>query len=91
MNALAFAEGDGSTGLPEQAPYDAILVAAAFPQVPAPLAEQLADHGRLVQPIGLGGAEEVVLFEKRGRILARRRRVTLAHFVRLYGEHGFAP
>ena len=83
--------GDGSTGIPEHAPYDAILVAAAFPRVPAPLAEQLADHGRLVQPIGLGGAEEVVLFEKRGRILARRRRVTLAHFVRLYGEHGFAP
>jgi len=83
--------GDGSSGLPEYAPYDAILVAAACPQVPAPLAEQLAEHGRLVQPIGLGGAEEVVLFEKRGRILARRRRVTLAHFVRLYGEHGFAP
>ena len=83
--------GDGSTGLPEQAPYDAILVAAAFPQVPAPLAEQLADHGRLVQPIGFGGAEEVVLFEKRDGILVRRRRVTLAHFVRLYGEHGFAP
>src|SRR5436190_3889678 len=78
--------GDGSTGRSEHAPYDAILVAAAFPQVPAPLAEQLAEHGRLVQPIGFGGAEEVVLFEKRGDILARRRRVTLAHFVRLYGE-----
>ena len=83
--------GDGSTGLPEHAPYDGILVAAAFPEVPAPLAEQLAEHGRLVQPIGLGGAEEVVLFEKRGGILVGRRRVTLAHFVRLYGEHGFAP
>jgi protein-L-isoaspartate(D-aspartate) O-methyltransferase len=83
--------GDGSNGSPEHAPYDAILVAAAFPQVPAPLAEQLAEPGRLVQPIGLGGAEEVVLFEKRGGILVRRRRVTRAHFVRLYGEHGFAP
>ena len=83
--------GDGTKGLPEHAPYDAILVAAAFPQVPAPLAEQLAGRGRLVQPIGVGGAEEVVLFEKRGGILVRRRRVTRAHFVRLYGEHGFAP
>src|SRR5712691_4793321 len=46
--------GDGSAGLPEHAPYDAILVAAAFPHVPAPLVEQLADGGRLVQPIGLG-------------------------------------
>jgi protein-L-isoaspartate(D-aspartate) O-methyltransferase len=83
--------GDGSAGLPEHAPYDAILVAAAFPQVPAPLVEQLADGGRLVQPIGLGGADEVVLFAKRGAVLERRRLVTGAHFVRLYGEHGFAP
>jgi len=83
--------GDGSAGLPAHAPYDAILVAAAFPQVPAPLVEQLADGGRLVQPIGLGGADEVVLFAKRGGMLERRRLVTGAHFVRLYGEHGFAP
>jgi len=83
--------GDGSAGLPEHAPYDGILVAAAFPQVPAPLAEQLAEGGRLVQPIGVGGAEEVVLFERRAGNLARRRRVTLAHFVRLVGELGFAP
>jgi protein-L-isoaspartate(D-aspartate) O-methyltransferase len=82
--------GDGSAGLPDHAPYDAILVAAAFPEVPARLAEQLAEGGRLVQPIGLGGAEEVVLFERRGGNLLRKRRVTLAHFVRLYGEYGFA-
>jgi protein-L-isoaspartate(D-aspartate) O-methyltransferase len=82
--------GDGSLGLPEHAPYDAILVAAAFRQVPAPLAEQLAEGGRLVQPIGLGGADEVVRFEKRGGALERSRLVTGAHFVRLYGEHGFA-
>ena len=83
--------GDGSLGLPEHAPYDAVLVAAAFPEVPAPLTEQLADGGRLVQPIGLGGADEVVLFEKRGGALERSRFVTGAHFVRLYGEHGFEP
>jgi protein-L-isoaspartate(D-aspartate) O-methyltransferase len=81
--------GDGSRGLTEHAPYDAILVAAAFPQVPGPLVEQLADRGRLVQPIGRGGADEVVLFEKRGGVLERIRPVTGAHFVRLYGEHGF--
>jgi protein-L-isoaspartate(D-aspartate) O-methyltransferase len=83
--------GDGSAGLPEHAPYDAILVAAAFPHVPAPLVEQLADGGRLVQPIGLGGADEVILFERRGGVLERKRLVTGAHFVRLYGEHGFVP
>jgi protein-L-isoaspartate(D-aspartate) O-methyltransferase len=83
--------GDGTVGLPEHAPYDGILVAAAFPNVPAPLAEQLAEGGRLVQPIGAGGNEEVVLFEKGNGVLARKRRVTLAHFVRLVGEHGFTP
>jgi protein-L-isoaspartate(D-aspartate) O-methyltransferase len=83
--------GDGSSGLPEHAPYNAILIAAALPDVPAPLVEQLADGGRLVQPIGPGGAEEVVLFEKRDDVLERIRRVTGAHFVRLYGEHGFTP
>jgi protein-L-isoaspartate(D-aspartate) O-methyltransferase len=81
--------GDGTGGLPEHAPYDAILVSAAFPSVPPPLAEQLAAGGRLVQPIGSGGQEEVVLFEKRPQGLARRRTVTGAHFVRLYGAHAF--
>jgi protein-L-isoaspartate(D-aspartate) O-methyltransferase len=83
--------GDGSEGLPEHAPYDAVLVSAAFPKVPGPLAEQLAEGGRLVQPIGSGGDEEVVLFEKRRGRLLRARFVTGAHFVRLYGRHGFAP
>jgi protein-L-isoaspartate(D-aspartate) O-methyltransferase len=81
--------GDGTEGLPEHAPYDAVLVSAAFPSVPPPLAQQLAVGGRLVQPIGSGGREEVILFEKRPEGLVRRRTVTGAHFVRLYGAHGF--
>ena len=81
--------GDGSAGLPEHAPFDAILVAAAYTTVPAPLADQLAEGGRLVQPIGPGGAEDVFLFEKRDGVLRRTRWVTGAHFVRLYGRHGF--
>jgi protein-L-isoaspartate(D-aspartate) O-methyltransferase len=82
--------GDGSEGIPEHAPYDAIIVSAAFPSVPATLASQLGDGGRLVQPLGHGGAEEVVLFEKTGGRLRRRRMLALARFVRLYGRHGFA-
>jgi protein-L-isoaspartate(D-aspartate) O-methyltransferase len=82
--------GDGTRGLTERAPYDAILVAAAFPTVPPPLVDQLAEGGRLVQPIGSGGGDEVILFGKRRGILERKRLVSGAHFVRLYGEHGFA-
>jgi protein-L-isoaspartate(D-aspartate) O-methyltransferase len=82
--------GDGSEGLPEQAPFDAILVSAAYPSVPAPLAEQLAESGRLVQPLGPGGEEDVVLFEKRRGTLLRIRSLGGANFVRLHGRHGFA-
>ena len=81
--------GDGSLGLPEHAPFDAILVAAAYPSVPPPLAEQLAQSGRLVQPLGPGGAEDGVRFEKRGGALRRVRSLGGAHFVRLHGRHGF--
>jgi protein-L-isoaspartate(D-aspartate) O-methyltransferase len=81
--------GDGSRGLPHHAPFDAIIVSAAFPDVPEPLAEQLAPGGRLVQPIGRGGNEQVVLFEKGLEGLERRETVILAHFVRLYGAHGY--
>ena len=81
--------GDGSLGLGEHAPFDAVLVSAAFPRVPPPLCEQLREGGRLVQPIGHGGSEEVVVFEKAGRELERRELVSRARFVPLYGEHGF--
>jgi protein-L-isoaspartate(D-aspartate) O-methyltransferase len=81
--------GDGTEGLPRHAPYDGILVSAAFTSVPPPLVRQLSAGGRLVQPIGSGGEEEVILFEKMEGDLVRRRTVTGAHFVRLYGAHAF--
>jgi protein-L-isoaspartate(D-aspartate) O-methyltransferase len=81
--------GDGSEGLSDEAPFDAILVSAAFPEVPDPLAQQLAAAGRLVQPIGPGGAEDVVLFERRPEGLVPRLSITAAHFVRLVGRRGF--
>jgi protein-L-isoaspartate(D-aspartate) O-methyltransferase len=81
--------GDGTEGLPDHAPYDAIIVSAAFTSVPDALAFQVGNGGRLVQPLGPGGAEDVVLFRKVGSELERRHMITRAHFVRLYGRHGF--
>jgi protein-L-isoaspartate(D-aspartate) O-methyltransferase len=83
--------GDGSEGLPEHAPFHAVLVSAAFPRVPSPLADQLADGGRLVQPIGRGGSEDVTLFERKAGELIARRGVIGARFVPLVGRHGFPP
>lgn len=81
--------GDGSQGVPERAPYDAVIVSAAFPRVPEPLVEQLRPGGRLVQPIGSGGREIVVCFERGGEGLVRREELTPASFVPLRGRYGY--
>lgn len=57
--------GDGSNGLREYAPYDAILVSAAAPRIPQSLFQQLADGGRMVIPIGPPHAQELQLVRKR--------------------------
>lgn len=75
--------GDGSKGHPDRAPYDAILVSAAFPRVPAPLVSQLAEGGRLIQPVGRGGAEMVTLFRKTDNRLVTVREIVPARFVPL--------
>ncbi len=80
--------GDGTLGLTDHSPFDGIVVCAAFPRVPAPLIEQLRPGGRLVQPIGPGGAEEVVVFDKRESALHQLAMVSYARFVPLLGAHG---
>ena len=80
--------GDGTLGWRHYAPYDAIVVGAAAPEVPQPYVEQLAEGGGLVIPVG--GREEQVLavFTKRGTALERRD-VAPVRFVPLLGTHGW--
>jgi len=83
--------GDGSLGLPEQSPFQAIIIAAAAMSVPPPLIRQLAEGGRLVQPIGPGGYEEVRAYRKQEGQLGFERLITPARFVPLVGKYAGIP
>ena len=54
-------DGDGTAGLPEHAPFDAIAVAAAAPELPEALYEQLTPRGRLVVPVGRAGRQQLLV------------------------------
>jgi protein-L-isoaspartate(D-aspartate) O-methyltransferase len=77
-------EGDGYRGWPEKAPFDAILVTAAPPEVPAPLIDQLKPGGRLVLPVG-EDFQELLLVSKDGQGV-RRQRLLPVRFVPMTGE-----
>jgi len=80
--------GDGTLGWPEEAPFDRILATAASPEVPPPLAEQLADPGVAVLPVGHRGAQNLVKLRKQdGRIT--RHQFCSCVFVSMRGRYGF--
>ncbi len=80
--------GDGSHGWPEAAPFDAIIVTAAAPEVPPPLIAQLADGAPLIAPIGPAGYQDLVRLYKRGD-RTETEYLTPVAFVPLVGEHGW--
>lgn len=79
---------DGSLGLPDAAPFDAIAVHAASPEAPHSLIAQLADGGRLVVPIATDSADMLTRFERAGDEL-RQETIGPCRFVPLIGAEGF--
>ncbi len=80
--------GDGTFGLPEFAPFDAVLVAAAAPEVPEPLLAQLAEAGRLIIPVGDADNQELRLVEKHAGVFSSKM-LEGCRFVPLVGHHGW--
>ncbi len=80
--------GDGTRGLPERAPFDAIAVGAAAPRLPQTLYDQLEERGRLVVPVGRHGIQrlEVIVRSPEGPAVIKS---VPCRFVPLVGEEGF--
>src|SRR3954468_1723766 len=80
--------GDGTRGLPEYAPFDRIIVAAAAPDVPSPLFEQLAEGGRMILPVGTPDMQDLLLVRKQNG-LPLTQQLEGCRFVPLLGDRGF--
>ena len=85
---VALLVGDGTIGWQRYAPYDAMLVSAAAPDVPQVLLDQLAPAGRLLIPIGGRSEQTLTLFEKTAEGI-RRENITACTFVPLLGRFGW--
>lgn len=81
-------QGDGSIGLPDEAPFDRIFVACGAPGIPPPLAEQLADGGIMLVPVGNRCCQDLIKVTKRGGRVTQASRGGCI-FVPLIGEHGY--
>lgn len=86
-------EGDGTLGLPEHAPFEAIVVTAAGPRVPPALIEQLAVGGRIVIPVAVGDRDRqrLVRIDRQSRSIYRESDLGAVAFVPLVGAEGWAP
>lgn len=82
-------QGDGTLGLPEEAPFDAITVAANGPKVPPSLKEQLAINGRLIIPVGNRKKQRLLLIRRTAPDTFTETPLTPVRFVPLIGEEGW--
>ena len=80
--------GDGTLGYPDSGPYDGICVTAAAPEIPRTLLSQLAEHGRLVIPVGDRDGQELTVVARDGDRFSRKS-VGGVRFVPLIGDQGW--
>lgn len=80
---------DGTLGWPAEAPFDAIVVAAAGPRVPEALKRQLREGGRLLMPVGSEESQELVLVQRQGRNSFTTEKLGHVRFVPLIGDQGW--
>lgn len=85
---IHFKAFDGTLGWDEHKPYDAVMVTAGAPEIPAPLREQLADGGRIVIPVGDRYSQELVRITKTGDRFDESY-LGGCRFVNLIGLHGW--
>jgi protein-L-isoaspartate(D-aspartate) O-methyltransferase len=85
---VSFMLGDGTLGWPDYAPYDAILVGAAAPEIPPAYIEQLADGGRLLIPLGGRDEQTLHLFTRKGDTLDQKD-IAPVRFVPLVGKYSW--
>lgn len=87
-DAVKVLVGDGSLGLPEEAPFDRVFVACGAPDVPAPLVSQLSDGGKMLIPVGGRMYQDLIKVEKRGGQVRTENHGGCV-FVPLIGEFGY--
>jgi protein-L-isoaspartate(D-aspartate) O-methyltransferase len=88
LSNVAILVGDGTVGWSRYAPYDAILVAAAAPEIPGPLVDQLAEGGRMLVPVGGRDAQRLLLVRRQGGSITQEE-VLDCTFVPLLGRFGW--
>lgn len=81
---IHFKIGDGYQGWPEAAPFDAIIVTAAPPEIPQPLIDQLKEGGHMIIPVGVGYQKLILLTKKNGKI--EKKSLLPVRFVPMTGE-----
>ena len=82
--------GDGTLGYPELAPYDAVSITASTPDIPPPIYEQMAEHSKVIAPVGGRGyyGQDLLLVEKIGGNLVKKSLMGVV-YVPLIGKYGY--